>query len=98
MCLEEMLQTDVLDGALFYGKTRRRESVEFTPELRMQVEEASREVMTLLMSTDLPPPTPGPKCRKCSLRSFCVPDKAGGRGVVSRYVKKALRGLEDEEI
>ena len=38
MCLEEMLACDLGEGSLFYGETRRRTRVTFTPELRAQVE------------------------------------------------------------
>src|SRR4051812_27370601 len=38
VCLEEMLGVAVPFGALFYGKTRRRKPVEFTPGLRERVE------------------------------------------------------------
>jgi len=47
LCLEEMLQTHVPKGALFYGKPRRREQVEFTDELRVQTEQAAAELHSL---------------------------------------------------
>ena len=37
MCLEEMFLTQIPEGALYYGETRRREVVEFTEEIRNQV-------------------------------------------------------------
>ena len=37
MCLEEMLACDIPGGSLFYGETRRRETVAFTEELRGRV-------------------------------------------------------------
>lgn len=39
ICLEEMFSTDISEGALFYGETRRREPVIITEELRKQVQE-----------------------------------------------------------
>jgi len=41
ICLEEMLGAKVLDGALFYGKTRRREDVVFDDGLRRLTEETA---------------------------------------------------------
>ena len=40
MCLEEMLCCPVPAGALYYGEPRRRTAVDFTPELRRQVEDS----------------------------------------------------------
>ena len=37
MCLEEMLCCDISEGALYYGETRRRETVKLTGELRQEV-------------------------------------------------------------
>lgn len=34
MCLEEMLSCNIVEGSLFYGKTRRRQTVKFTDEMR----------------------------------------------------------------
>lgn len=37
ICLEEMFSTDIREGTLFYGETRRRENVKITEELKQQV-------------------------------------------------------------
>ena len=37
ICLEEMLVCEIEKGYLYYGETRRREEVEFLPELRSNV-------------------------------------------------------------
>ena len=37
MCLEEMFSTEISEGAIFYGETRRRENVLFSQELRDEV-------------------------------------------------------------
>ena len=42
MCLEEMLCCPVPEGALYYGETRRRTPVRFSPELRRQRSEERR--------------------------------------------------------
>lgn len=44
MCLEEMFSTDIPEGALFYGETRRREAVEITEDLRQEVRNMFREM------------------------------------------------------
>ena len=47
MCLEEMLCCSIEAGALYYGETRRRQAVTFTPELRQTVREAERALTRL---------------------------------------------------
>jgi CRISPR-associated exonuclease Cas4 len=42
-CLEEMFSTKIAEGALFYGKNRRRESVIFDAELRRLTRVAAAE-------------------------------------------------------
>ena len=37
MCLEEMFCTEIPEGAIFYGETRRRETVAITEDLRDEV-------------------------------------------------------------
>ena len=37
MCLEEMFSTNISEGAIFYGETRRRESIAITNQLRTKV-------------------------------------------------------------
>ncbi len=42
--LEEMLNIEIKHGALFYGWTRRREDVVFDEELRLETEDAAKNV------------------------------------------------------
>ena len=42
ICLEEMLDAQIPAGALFYGKTRRRQDVVFDNRLRAKTEETAR--------------------------------------------------------
>ena len=44
MCLEEMLSIKIEEGALYYAEIRRRETVEFTAQLRDQVQKAFQEM------------------------------------------------------
>ena len=44
MCLEEMFSTQIPEGALFYGETKRRKIVEITEELRSEVREMFQEM------------------------------------------------------
>lgn len=84
LCLEEMLRIPLSEGALFYGSSRRRHRVTFSPALRMRTEEVILAVQTLLESGVMPPAQKRGCCASCSLQAFCLPDiPAGG---ASQYV------------
>lgn len=88
MCLEEMLGTRVPEGAIFYGKPRRRERVVFDASLRLMVEEVCSAVHEMVRQETLPDAEYGPKCRNCSLRDVCMPGK--GKRSVETYVRSGL--------
>ncbi|HEC35017.1 MAG TPA: CRISPR-associated protein Cas4 [Anaerolineae bacterium] len=74
MCLEERTGQPVLEGAIFYWKSRRRVRVEFTPELRAGTEEAVARAFALVEAGEIPPPLERrAKCRDCSLEGICLP-------------------------
>ncbi len=89
LCLEEMLRVPVPAGALFYGTTRRRLDVAFTPELRAETEDAARRLHALFAAGITPKAVPGPKCPNCSLHNICMPSVAA-RQSVARYLECAL--------
>jgi CRISPR-associated exonuclease Cas4 len=78
LCLEEMLGIEVPRGALFYGTTRRRKPVEFTPQLRARVEQAARRCHELFDAHITPRVARNPRCDRCSLLSLCLPAVTGG--------------------
>lgn len=73
ICLEEMLNVGIEKGALFYGRTRRREEVEFDEKLRLEVEETSKKAHDLIESGITPKAEYSKKCRQCSLLELCMP-------------------------
>lgn len=73
MCLEEMLQTDISDGYLYYGGNRRRSHVEFTRELREDVRNMAKEMHQLFQRGHTPNVKPTKQCKACSLENLCVP-------------------------
>jgi CRISPR-associated exonuclease Cas4 len=91
MCLEEMMNTTVLSGALFYGKTRKRLDVLFDSQLREMVESLAKRLHALIGSGMTPPATYEKKCESCSLLEICQPKTAAARMSVSRYVENALK-------
>ena len=87
ICLEEMLNVEIPEGALFYGQTRRREDVGFDKALRMKTEEAAKKVHELIESGITPKAEYSKKCEKCSLVELCLP-KASSKA--SNYLLKVL--------
>jgi CRISPR-associated exonuclease Cas4 len=87
ICLEEMLNIEIKHGALFYGRTRRREDVVFDEKLRMETEDAAMKVHALIESGTTPKPEYSKKCKKCSLYELCMP-KVSRK--VSNYLMKAV--------
>lgn len=93
MCLEEMLGTQVPEGALFYGRNRRRKIVAFDDQLRALTERTVADTRRLLAEGKTPPPEYAPaKCDPCSLNEICQPRKPRGAGAVDRWLKEAISG------
>lgn len=86
ICLEEMLGVEVPEGAIFYGKPRRREQVEFGENLRAKTKQLSREMHRLWESRRTPAAEYGAKCERCSLKQHCMAD----HGSASAYLKRML--------
>ena len=91
LCLEEMLEVEVLEGALFYGKRRRRENVPFDESLRNQTEETTLRLHTLIRSGQTPKPVYTKRCDSCSLAGICLPKTLGKRTSVKRYLIGAMK-------
>ena len=77
MCLEEMRQTTITEGALYYGQTHRRETVLFDRQLRELTERTIADVHALFSQTKRSPPANDKRCRDCSLKNDCMPELAG---------------------
>lgn len=90
LCLEEMFQTDISEGHLYYGENRRRTRVAFTPELRKLVEEYCIEMHDLFSRGYTPKVKPTSKCKSCSLSNICIP-KLQKNVSVSQYIKKYMK-------
>ena len=91
ICLEEMLTTEVCEGALFYGRTQRRKTILFDDELRSLTRSVAASVRELLlMQAELPRPIDDKsKCKNCSLVDVCRPALSHGRSV-DAWLAKAI--------
>jgi CRISPR-associated exonuclease Cas4 len=86
LCLQEMTGRGVTEGALYYATSRRRRVVPLDAALFNQVRITRGDVVRMLASGRLPPPTADTRrCKACSLRDRCQPEAlarlAAGIGV-----------------
>jgi len=90
MCLEEMLGVEVPQGAIFYGKNRRRKQIVFDDALRRLTMDAANRLHVIARSGVTPRIRYTKKCRSCSMVDLCMPKVTAADGIVGRYVAKAL--------
>ena len=96
MCLEEMFQTRIPEGAIYYITSHRRYSVPLTEELRKLVKQTIREIEVVRRSCSIPPAEPGAKCRACSLREHCQPGvQSSALDYCMQLRKEALKEVKD---
>ncbi|WP_332670863.1 CRISPR-associated protein Cas4 [Aromatoleum sp.] len=94
LCLEAMFGYPLVEGALFYGQTRRREGVAIDDELRRLTLETIQATREMIRSGRTPSATyQAKRCDACSLMELCQP-KLLGKG---RNVETWLRGQMSEE-
>jgi CRISPR-associated exonuclease Cas4 len=96
LCLEEMRGVSIPEGALFYGKVRRRKVVIFSGELRTLVRETAARLHEFISAGRTPPPEyDGKKCPRCSFLSVCLPKKLSRPASVERYIERMLEEKGD---
>ncbi len=93
VCLEEMLQTEIPAGYLYYGENRRRSKVEFTGDLRETVKNAATEMHALFQRGHTPNAKPDKKCKACSLEGLCVP-KLQKAIKVRKYIEQGIQAKD----
>ena len=92
LCLEEMTGHAVPEGALFYGKTRRRKAVALDANLRALTLSVAAEARAAIDGGVLPPPVHVPRrCDACSLIELCRPEapRDPGSGWMARRLARA---------
>jgi len=91
LCLEEMMDVHIPEGALFYGRTRHRQDVVFTDALRKETEEAALKTRELIASGETPPPVYAKRCEQCSLMEVCLPKTIQKKRTVNAYISRMVR-------
>lgn len=96
ICLEEMLDCAIPEGAIFYGKPRRRTRVAFTDELRAETRDLALRLHELIRSGQTPPAAYTPRCRSCSLLQLCLPGSAASGKSARAYLRRNIREAAQE--
>ncbi len=96
LCLEETMEVSISNGAIFYGKTRRRFDVEFNGSLRQETRDTALRLHEFIKEGKTPKPVYSPKCDLCSLVNVCLPKACGKRTGVVNYLKGIIESSESE--
>ena len=96
LCLEEMVGTAIVCGAIFYGNPRRRQEIVFTSELRARTEELAATMHCLYRNRETPAAQPGAYCSNCSLVHVCLPKATEHEHDAARWVTRQLCSLQQE--
>jgi len=92
LCLEVMFGKPCAEGALYYGKTRRRQTVVFDEALRTLTLQVIAETRALIESGKTPSAEYNAKrCDACSLIDDCQPKLLAHRRNVNVWLQDALR-------
>lgn len=91
ICLEEMLNCTITEGALYYFKIRRRIPVQITEELRNETMELAKAFHNLVESGKTPPANYTHKCESCSFIDQCFPESAGRNKSVNIYLQRRIQ-------
>jgi CRISPR-associated exonuclease Cas4 len=87
-----MLGVTITEGALFYGRNKRRHAVFFDDQLRHLAEETVSQVHELFRAGVTPKAEYAKKCDQCSLMSACLPKSCTSKRSVRKYLAGMLRG------
>lgn len=75
VCLEEILNVEIPQAAIYHIQSRRRREVAINAHLRQQLSNTINAVKTLLKQTITPPVNADKKrCEQCSLNTLCEPE------------------------
>lgn len=97
LCLEEMREISVKEGAIWYWEVRRREPVIFDKVLRETTIVTIENAHLILASGRTPPPIDDKKrCRACSLRDLCAPETFR-RDHSTAYISDMFSGQSQRE-
>ena len=91
LCLEEMLCCEIPEAYLYYGETRRRQTVALDTALREQTKSMIQEMHELYRRQYTPKVKRTKACNACSLKNICLPVLNKERSAAA-YLEDMLKG------
>ena len=97
MCLEEMFQTSICEGAIFFISSRRRVAVSIDEPLRNRTLRFVTQLHEIRSTLRVPAGSYGAQCRRCSLAESCMPKtKQSAKRYLQNLREEAEGRLEEE--
>lgn len=94
LCLEEMLNVSISEGALFYGQNRRRQIIAMDAELRALTTRIAHETRQLIESMRTPSPEyEARRCISCSLIEICQPQQMEKSTGVDQWLRRQIDAM-----
>lgn len=90
LCLEEMLEIEITEAALFYGQEQGRVTVSLDRDLRAMTARLCARLREIISGNITPPAIRKPACKQCSLIEVCMPEVTAGFADVSRFFLSAI--------
>ncbi len=91
LCLEEMFHTSISTGDIYYGKLRRRKTIDLQ-EIKESVKEVIQEMQALLDENRILKKQEDQNCSSCSLIDICLPGifekQSGTKATIQARIKK----------
>ncbi|MGI6458012.1 MAG: CRISPR-associated protein Cas4 [bacterium] len=97
ICLEEMLQTPIASGAIFFGRTKRRLDITFDTELRQKTIDTIELIRHLFQENRTPAAHYEKKCPFCSLFNICNPQLLKTERSIRLYLNSFMNDNVNEE-
>ena len=95
MCLEEMLDCTITQGALYYGEIKHRVNIQITEGIKQNVKDMFDEMHQYYERGYTPKAKKKKACYVCSLKDLCLPELEK-TGNVETYMNNILaEDLED---
>lgn len=92
MCIEQMYECEIKEGAVFYINSHRRAEVKFDEQLRSKVKNAAKELKKIKMMSDRPTAVFSKKCVKCSFKDICMPEIKSSSSI---YMKSVINSFKE---
>jgi len=89
MCLEEMLDCTITQGALYYGEIKHRVNIQITEGIKQNVKDMFDEMHQYYERRYTPKVKMGKHCTSCSLKEICMP-RLAKTGSVKNYMDQVL--------